>query len=102
MLNPATLDLLLEVERNAPGQITRGIVVGGALYQNQALILQAAKGEYKEYPTLGVGIAAMVNDNDLTDWKREIALQLEGDGMRVDKLEITAQKLVVDASYIKK
>lgn len=99
LLNSETLDLQLDVERNALGQITQGIVCGNTLYQNQALILQSVKGEYKEYPILGVGISAMVCDDDLAGWKREIALQLEADTMRVDKVEITTQKLVVNADY---
>jgi hypothetical protein len=102
LLNPATLDLQMEVERDSSGLITQGLAIGDTLYQNQALILQTGKGEYKEHPTLGVDIAAMVNDDDLVGWKREISLQLESDGMRVDKLEITRKKLVIDANYIKK
>lgn len=99
LLDPQSLDVQLSVERNSSGLITKGITVGNTLYQNQALILQAAKGEYKENPTLGVGISAMVCDDDITGWKREIALQLEADSMRVEKVDITAQKLVINAEY---
>lgn len=99
LLDPETLDIQLNVERDSSGLIIGGIVVGNTLYQNQALILQAAKGEYKEMPTLGVGISAMVCDDDIMGWKREIALQLEADSMRVERVDITTEKLVINAEY---
>jgi len=99
LLNHDTLDLRCEVERDGAGLIARGLVVGTATYQNQALILQAAKGEYKEHPTLGADISSMLADDDVQGWKREVALQLEADGMRVERVEITADKLTIDADY---
>lgn len=99
LLDPQTLDIQLNIERNSLGLIAGGLAVGNTLYQNQALILQACKGEYKEHPTLGVGIAAMVCDDDVIGWKREIALQLEADSMLVEKIDITTQKLVINAEY---
>lgn len=74
---------------------------GDATAQHQAIVLYAGKGEFKEYPTLGVGIVDMVNDDDATGWRREIALQLEAIGMRVKevKIDVTTGKLNIDASY---
>lgn len=101
LIDPETGDLQVDTGRNALGQIAQGLGIGDTTYQNQAVMLQAAKGEFKEYPTLGVGISDMVNDHETTGWMREIALQLEADGMRVNSVEIdtTSNKLVIDAQY---
>lgn len=101
LIDPGTGDLQVDANRDALGLIAQGLGVGDTTYQNQAIILQAVKGEFKEYPTLGVGISDMVNDHETAGWMREIALQLEADGMRVDSVEIDiiSKKLVIDAQY---
>lgn len=75
--------------------------VGDTTYQCEALILQSHKGEWKEYPTLGVGIADMLCDNDIDVWRREIALQLAADDMKVSSIEIDTvnHKLTINAHY---
>ncbi|WP_304721303.1 hypothetical protein [uncultured Alistipes sp.] len=101
LLDPATGDLAVSARRDGAGLIAQGLEVGTATFQNQALILQAAKGEFKEYPTLGVGISDILGDDEMTGWKREIALQLEADGMKVKTvdLDLKNNKLTVDAEY---
>lgn len=103
LIDPNTGDLQVDTEHDALGLIAQGLEVGDTTYQNQAIILQSVKGEFKEYPTLGVGIADMVNDHETTGWMREIALQLEADGLRVKSVEIDIfnNKLAIDASYSK-
>lgn len=101
LLDPATGDLLVATQRDTAGLIVQGLEIGTTTFQNQALILQAAKGEFKEYPTLGVGISDMIGDNETTGWRREIALQLESDDMKVKcvELDIKNNKLIIDAEY---
>lgn len=101
LLDPATGDLQISPERNALGLFAQGLEIGEITYQNQAVILQASKGEFKEFPTLGVGIAAMVNDHETAGWRREIALQLEAEGMTVNEVVIdkTTNKMTIDAQY---
>lgn len=101
MLDPVTGDLQMAVQRDAAGLIAQGLEIGVTTFQNQALILQASKGEFKEYPTLGVGISDILGDNEATGWKREIALQLEADGMKVKAvdLDVKNNKLTIDAKY---
>ncbi len=101
LLDPETGDLLVAVQRDAAGVIAQGLEIGITTFQNQALILQAAKGEFKEYPTLGVGISDILGDDEMTGWKREIALQLEADGMKVKTvdLDLKNNKLTIDAEY---
>ncbi|MBR1633065.1 MAG: hypothetical protein IJ686_04860 [Bacteroidales bacterium] len=99
LIDNDTLDLKVSVERSSDGRIAQGLVVGNTLYQNQALILHAHKGEYKDNPTLGAGISDILADGDLVGWKREIVLQLESDLMNVNKVELTTSKLTIDADY---
>lgn len=101
LLDPETGDLQISTKRDALGMIGQGLVIGDTVFQNQSVILQAQKGELKEYPTIGVGILDMINDNEKTGWKREIALQLENDGMIVNDVDIDLinNKLTIDAEY---
>lgn len=101
LLDPETGDLQISTQRNALGVIPQGLVVGNTGYQNQAVILQTSKGEFKEYPTLGVGISDIVNDHEVVGWKREITLQLESDGMTINDIEINinTKKLMLNADY---
>lgn len=101
LLDPDTGDLQLSSKRNKQGLIAEGLVIGETAAQNQAIILQSFKGEFKEYPTLGVGISDILSDNEPTGWRREIALQLESDGMKVRTVDInfTSNKLIIDADY---
>ncbi|WP_418450193.1 hypothetical protein [Alistipes sp.] len=101
LLDPQTGDLMADTARDAYGLIANGLQIGDTTKQNQAIILQAFKGEFKEYPTLGVGISDILNDNETAGWKREIILQLEADDMKVKEvdLDITNNKLMIDAVY---
>jgi hypothetical protein len=104
LLDPETGDLLLETTRDTLGLIPDGIVFGDATAQHQAIVLQTGKGSFKDFPTLGVGIIDMVNDDDPTGWRREIALQLDAVGMKVKTVSIdtATQKLTIDAGYSSK
>ena len=92
-------DLVIQVQRDAQGKIAGGLSIGDVTYQNQALLLLAHKGEFKEYPTAGVGLGDMVNDNDYALWKREIANQIEGDGQRISRLSLDEKGLILEAEY---
>ncbi len=104
LLDPETGDLLPEAARDSIGVIPDGLVYGEATAQHQAIVLQMNKGEFKEHPSLGVGIIDMVNDDEPTGWRREITLQLEAVGMKVKgvKIGIATHKLTVDAGYSSK
>lgn len=75
------------------------LAVGDVLDQNQYLLLITHKGEWKEYPLVGVGIGDLVNDSDLAGWKRDIAEALEQDGQVIERLELTTDKLNIIAKY---
>ena len=81
------------------GKIVSGVVIGDILAQNQALILQTHKGEWKEDPSIGAGISDMLLDENLMLWKREIREQMELDGQTVRDVSITGTKITIDAKY---
>lgn len=92
-------DLAIKVSRDTSGKIVGGITLGETTPQNQAVLLASHKGEFKEFPLLGVGLGDIVNDHDYGSWKRVIMEQFEADGQRVDELTIDAAGLTIEASY---
>lgn len=94
-----SFDIQIRVKRDVSGRITSGLVVGDILAQNQALIINAHKGEFKESPIVGVGISDMLLDHDALAWRTEIREQLEIDGQTVDDVKITTSEITVDAHY---
>ncbi len=86
-INPATGDLYIE----------NGLLsIGNTREQNAQLILSAEKGEFKEYPTLGVGLHKYINsvgrDQEMI---REIKVQLSLDGMSDAVVEVIDGRLQV-------
>ena len=92
-------DLLLDVRRDTQGKITQGICLGETTPQNQAFLLVAHKGEFKEHPTIGVGMADMLNDHDFAYWRRLITYEFERDGQTIDRLELNNKGLTIEAHY---
>ncbi len=92
-------DLVISLKKDENNKILSGLSIGNTLYQNQYLILNSQKGEFKEHPVVGVGISDMSSDDELNVWKREIREQLSADGMRVERLNITESKMELKATY---
>ena len=78
---------------------THDLVLGDTTLQNQALILQSQKGEWKEHPMVGCGIGDMANDDDTNAWRRAIREELARDGMTVRNLRIEENNITIDADY---
>ncbi|MBF1589929.1 MAG: hypothetical protein HXO19_02215 [Prevotella shahii] len=89
----------IHVRRDEQGMITSGLQVGDTLQQNQALILALNKGELKERPSVGCGIADMLMDHDPLYWRTLIREQLEMDRQRVNNIRITPKGIEIDATY---
>jgi len=63
-------------------------------------ILKAFKGEFKEFPELGVGIEQMINDDNYMDILIEAKKNLQYDGVKVKNIKFTNEgKLNVDGEY---
>lgn len=92
-------DLAVKVERDSSGKILNGMVVGDVLHQNQAVILSIRKGELKENPSVGVGLADMLLEHDLAAIQNEIRQQLEMDGQKVSMVRVTHQEVIINAKY---
>ena len=92
-------DIAVDVQRDASGLITSGLVLGDILHQNQALILVLHKGDLKSDVSVGVGIDRMLLDNERLTWTREIREQLEMDGQKVEDARITGKQIIIKAAY---
>ena len=74
--------------------------VGYSDNQQQKAILTTEKGEWKEHPEVGVGIAQMLADDLYTEVLIEIKKQLEYDGMQInDVARQEGGKLLIDGQY---
>jgi len=74
--------------------------IGETSEQNQYLILAAHKGEFKNHPTLGVGIGDYTNDdNGAAELKHNIRDSFRQDGLHIETLEISNNKLKIEAYY---
>ena len=73
--------------------------IGDATLQHQKDLLDANKGEYKESPTIGVGIQNYLNSEDAADIIREIKDQFLKDGMRVNIIEADTEGIRINAQY---
>lgn len=90
-------DFLLE---NNDLKIENGdLVTGNSDLQHQDLLLGTFKGEWKEKPTMGVGAAGYLKDEDFQGLMAEIKQEFERDGMQVKGIEITDDKINIDAVY---
>ena len=92
-------DIAVDVQRDASGLISSGLVLGAILHQNQALILVLHKGDLKSDVSVGVGIDRMLLDNERLTWTREIREQLEMDGQKVEDVRITGKQIIIKAAY---
>lgn len=98
--NEDTIDLKIEVVRNASGLIQEGLVIGNVMNQNQALILSAYPGEFHFNPTLGVGLADLMMDDDYLRFRHRIREHFEKDGLKVKSIDLSKNKpLRIDAIY---
>lgn len=92
-------DLDIGVIRDSSGKILQGVSIGSVTAQNQALILVCHQGEIKEQPAVGVGISDMCLDHNPLAWRTKIREQLEFDGQKVNKVDITTSGIRIDADY---
>lgn len=84
-------DLLLD-ENGEP-------VVGDVTQQNQKLIINTNKGDWRLYPLVGVGKDDYVDDENPAGLLREIRQQLIRDGFKVESIKLVENKIKVNASY---
>ncbi len=92
-------DLLLD-ENGDLSIINGDFVTGYSDNQHQEHILVATKGEYKEFPELGVGIEQILNDDDWMSVLIEAKKNLEYDGMKIKNIKFEDNgNLNIDGYY---
>jgi len=92
-----------EIDETGDIQFKNGdiLITGDATLQNQKLIILAQKGDFKEYPLVGVGARDYILDNVSADqFQGEIQKQIEDDGMKIAKLTISKNyEIDLEATY---
>lgn len=92
-------DILID-ENNDLQLLAGDFEVGHSDNQQQKAILTTEKGEWKEHPEVGVGIAQMLADDLYTEVLIEIKKQLEYDGMQINDVALKeGGKLLIDGQY---
>ena len=72
------------------------LAVGETQYQEEYLVLATQRGERKENPIVGVGLADMAGDEDLRYWKREIMENLARVGIKIKGVSLNNGQLEIE------
>lgn len=91
-----TGDLKVQVVRDAAGLIVQGVVIGENDCDCVQLIVESNKGEFKEYPVLGVGEQYLKSVGRVSEMRADITTQLELDGYKADVQVTDTGRLVID------
>lgn len=90
----------IALDNNNDLQIANGdFVIGESTEQHQTLLLLSDKNDWKESPTVGVGIESFLDDEEPADMHREIRLQFAKDGMKVKKIQTVRGQIQIEAGY---
>lgn len=65
------------------------MATGETQFQEEYLVLATQRGEWKENPLVGVGVADMSGDEDLRYWKREITENLARVGIKIKGVSLS-------------
>lgn len=76
-----TGDLDIQAQRDDSEMIVSGLAIGETDFQCIDMVVIANKGDFKEYPVLGVGAEKYLKSVDrAAEFRREISVQLEAIG----------------------
>lgn len=75
------------------------LVIGESSEQHQNLLLLTKKGDWKENPTIGVGINGVLKDDPESDITSIIRTEFQKDGMKVNGIFLTENEIRIDANY---
>ena len=71
------------------------MATGETRFQEEYLVLASQRGEWKEHPLVGVGVADMAGDEDLRYWKREITENLARVGIKIKGVSLRDGQLEI-------
>ncbi len=75
-------------------------VKGDATNKHQQTLLVTEAGEFKQFPTAGVGLMNfMLGDNTADDLRTAIQKEFEADGMHIIDMTISGTAVQLDAQY---
>lgn len=78
---------------------TGDFTIGESKMQQQRLVLQSHKGEWKQHPLVGVGVESFLEDEEVEELFAEIREQFKIDGHIIKSLELNNMgKIIVKAS----
>ena len=87
-------------EDGSPCIANGDFVISESTEQHQQHLLISEKGNFKEFPFLGVGaINYLLDDGDINAFKKEITKQFELDGMTVNRIILSDKGNLIDAEY---
>jgi hypothetical protein len=76
------------------------LVLGYSDNTHQEHILMATKGEFKEFPEIGVGLNRMLGDDDYISFLIDAKKNLEYDGMKINNIKFEENgNLTIDGYY---
>jgi hypothetical protein len=81
---------VFDVKRGTDGKITVGLLIGATQAQNEALILISNSGEFKNAPTLGVGLSnALLSDTaDMLRYRHKTRSDYQMEGLEISELDL--------------
>lgn len=75
------------------------LVIGESTYQHQQILLLANKGEIRDFPQRGVGVAGWLLDDQSGNLNGEIKREFQADGMDVQSVNTRSGRINVKAEY---
>ena len=91
----------MQTDANENPAIAGGdFVVAESTAQHQQDLIICGPGDWKQNPTVGVGVMSYLDGEDFSDLLRNISLQFAQDGMKVASVSLTpAGTINTDAYY---
>ncbi|MBR3414010.1 MAG: hypothetical protein IKG81_15125 [Bacteroidales bacterium] len=65
------------------------MATGETQVQEEYLVLATQRGEWKEHPLVGAGVADMAGDEDMLYWNREITESLARVGIKIKGVSLS-------------
>lgn len=89
-------DLKIGVIKDREGIIVQGLIVDESDYDHVAMIVESNKGDFKDYPVLGIGEQYLKSVGHTAELRADVQTQLELDGYKADVEISSTGKLVID------
>ena len=89
-------DLKVNIAKDGQGLIISGLTIGDSDCNHVALIVESNKGDFKDYPVLGVGEQYLKSVGRTAELRADVQTQLGLDGYKADVQVSSTGKLVID------